>query len=182
MYCSAFRAIGQNGDDDDQEDQRERGQHERQRDLVRRALPERAFDQRDHAVEERLAGPAVIRTTMRSESTVVPPVTPGSVAAGLANHRRGFAGDRRFIDDGDAFDDLAVAGNDLARLDDDAIARPEVGRRDLSRSIRSARRRKAGVSRASCAANRLAPCRAPRRAPWRSWRTAPSGTARRRAR
>ena len=46
----------------------------------------------------------------------------GAIAAGLADHRRRFAGDRRFVDAGDAFDDLAVAGNHLAGLDADDVA------------------------------------------------------------
>ena len=47
----------------------------------------RAFDERDHPVEEGLAGLAVMRTTIWSDSTRVPPVTaerspptPGSPA------------------------------------------------------------------------------------------------------
>jgi hypothetical protein len=54
--------------------------------------------------------------------TVVPPVTPGTVAARLADDRGRFAGDRRFVDGGNTFDDLAVAGDHLSRLHD-AIAR-----------------------------------------------------------
>ena len=38
-------------------------------------LPLGALDERDHPVEEGLAGLCVMRTTMRSESTWVPPVT-----------------------------------------------------------------------------------------------------------
>src|SRR6266478_3578299 len=60
---------------------------------------------------------AVIRTLIWSESTRVPPV-----AAALADDRGGFAGDRRFIDRGDALDDLAVARDQIARLDDHDIA------------------------------------------------------------
>src|SRR5262249_4429079 len=62
--------------DDDQEDQGERREHERERDLVRRALPDGPFDQGDHAVEERLAGRRMSRTTIESDRTVAPPVTP----------------------------------------------------------------------------------------------------------
>ena len=40
-----------------------------------------------------------------------------AVAAALADHRRGFAGDGRLVDRGDAFDDFAVAGYDVAGLD-----------------------------------------------------------------
>ena len=37
-----------------------------------------------------------------------------AVAAGLADHRRRLAGDRRLVDRADALDDLAVGGDDLA--------------------------------------------------------------------
>ncbi len=43
----------------------------------------------------------------------------GAVAAGLADDRGRLAGDGRLVDRGDAFDDLAVAGDDLAGLDHD---------------------------------------------------------------
>lgn len=42
---------------DDEENQGERGQNQRQGDLVGRALADRAFDEGDHAVEKRFAGP-----------------------------------------------------------------------------------------------------------------------------
>ena len=65
----------------------------------------------------------------------------GAVAAGLADDRGRLAGDRRLVDRGDAFDDLAVAGNDLSGLDDDAVAGLQVRWR---RSLRSGRRRAGG--------------------------------------
>ena len=52
----------------------------------------------------------------------------GTVAAGLADHRRRFARDRRFVDRGDAFDDFAVAGNDVAGLDQNDVADAQVER------------------------------------------------------
>ena len=42
--------------DDDHEDQRQAGEQDVERDLVRRLAPLGALDERDHAVEERLAG------------------------------------------------------------------------------------------------------------------------------
>ena len=42
-------------DDGDQEDDRQPGEQDVERDLVRRLLPLGAFDERDHAIEERLA-------------------------------------------------------------------------------------------------------------------------------
>src|ERR1700727_2201137 len=62
-------------------------------------------------------GFCVILTTMRSDSTVVPPVT-----AGFADHWGGFARDGGFVDGGDAFHDIAVARDDLSGLDDDDVA------------------------------------------------------------
>ena len=47
-------------------------------------------------------GAAVILTTISSDSTRVPPVTARPVAAGLADHRGGLAGDRRLVDAGHA--------------------------------------------------------------------------------
>ncbi len=55
-----------------------------------------------------------------------------AVPAGLADHGRRLAGDRRFVDRRDALDDLAVAGNDVARDDLADIAGAQVGRGDLS--------------------------------------------------
>ena len=55
----------------------------------------------------------------------------GAVAAGLADDRSGLARDRGLVDRADALDDLAVRGDDLPRLDDDDVAAPELGRRDL---------------------------------------------------
>ena len=60
-------------------------------------------------------GLAVMRTTMRSESTLVPPVTAERSPPALADDRRGLAGDGRLVDRGDALDDLAVAGDEHAR-------------------------------------------------------------------
>ena len=89
-------------------------------------------------------GSWVISTTMRSESTRVPPVTalrspPDSRITG-----RRLAGDRRLVDRGDALDHRAVAGDHLAGLDDDDVAAAQLGggarrRRPRSRAIVSVR-------------------------------------------
>ena len=61
-----------------------------------------------------------------------------AVAAGLADDGRGLAGDRRLVDRGDAFDDLAVGRDEVAGLDQDDVAGPQVERRDrLIPSLRS---------------------------------------------
>ena len=52
---------------------------------------------------------AVIRTLIQSEMTSRAAGHRRTVAAALADDRRDFAGDRRLVDRGHAFDDLAVA-------------------------------------------------------------------------
>ena len=44
-----------------------------------------------------------------------------AVAAGFANHGRGFTGDGGLVDRGDTFDDFAVAWNEFARDNLDAV-------------------------------------------------------------
>jgi hypothetical protein len=52
-----------------------------------------------------------------------------AVAAGLADDGCALAGDRALVDRRDADDDLAVARDELARLDEDEVALAEVGAR-----------------------------------------------------
>jgi hypothetical protein len=86
-----------------------------------------ALDQGDHPVDEALSpGFWVIRTTMRSESTRGATGDRRPVTTGLTDHRGRLAGDGRLVDGGDALDDLAVAGDDLASLDNDTVADAEV--------------------------------------------------------
>ena len=161
--------------DDDEEDQRQ----------ARRAgcpsaisfgrlAPRGALDERDHAVEEALAG---LLGDLDDDAVGEHARAAGdgaAVAAGLADDRRRLAGDRRLVDRGDALDDRAVAGDDLARLDDDDVAAAQ-----LARPASRCRRAGARSSRcASRAARRPAPCRGPRRAPRRGWRRPRSATAR----
>ena len=84
------------GDADDQEDQRQAGQQDRERQFVRRLLPLGAFDQRDHAVDEgrarRGGDPHLDQVGQHRRAAG----DGRAVAAGFADDRRGFAGDRRF--------------------------------------------------------------------------------------
>ena len=52
----------------------------------------------------------------------------GSAAAGLTNDGRRFAGNRRFVDRGHPFDDIAIAGDDVTGLDAHDIAHAEIER------------------------------------------------------
>ena len=116
-------------DDDQQEDQRQHRQQDVERDLVRRLLPGGAFDQRDHPIEERVAG---IGGDLDHDPVGDHARAAGdrrTVAARFADHRRRFAGDRRFVHRGDALDDLAVGGDELAGDDADHVALAQAGRR-----------------------------------------------------
>ena len=114
-------------------------QQDVERDLVRRLLPLGAFDQRDHAVEERRAGR---RRDADDDAVRDHGGAAGhrrAVAAGFADHRRGFAGDGRLVDRGDAFDHLAVAGDDVAGLAHDEIAGLQVFGGDAFDRLRDCR-------------------------------------------
>jgi hypothetical protein len=104
------------------EDDGQADQQNVQRDFVRRLLPLGAFDQPDHAIEEGRAG--------RGGDAHADPVGQhlraaghrGAVAAGFADDRRRFAGDRRFVDRGHALDHFAVRRNDVAGFDQHDVA------------------------------------------------------------
>ena len=101
---------------DQQEDQRQRGKQNRQRYFVRRLLAFRAFDHRDHAVEEAVA---FFRRDADDDAVADDARAAGdgaAVAAALADDRRGFAGDGGFVHARDAFDDFAVGGDHIVRL------------------------------------------------------------------
>ena len=156
----------------EQEDDREPGEQDVERDLVRGLLALGALDEGDHAVEERLAGPG---GDAHDDLVGQHPGAAGdrrAVAAGLADHRRRLAGDGRLVDAGDALDDLAVAGDHLAgrRRRTRRRARAAGSGTSSSCAVRGGRGRPSRTG--SCAACRPAPCPAPRRSPRRSWRTA----------
>ena len=75
----------------------------------------------------------------------------GAVAAGLADDRRRLAGDGRLVDRGDPLDDLAVGGDEVAGLADDA-GRPWPARRRPPGS--RCRRRSGGGPRSPTASRR----------------------------
>ena len=167
--------VARDGRGREHEDDGQADQQDVERDLVRRLLPLGAFDQLDHAVEEGRAG--------RRGDAHLDPVGQHlraaghgrAVAAGLADDRRGLAGDRRLVDRGDALDHLAVGRDGVAGLDQDDVADLEARAGD--QLVVVAGRAPSAASpafRCACAAaHRPAPCRGLRRSPRRSWRTAP---------
>ena len=84
-----------------------------------------------------------------------------AVAAGFADDRRGLAGDGGFVDRGDALDDLAVGGDQVAGLDEDEVADAQA-RLDTAPSLAvrrpaaSASRRRLGLGGAERVGPRLA--------------------------
>ena len=111
------------GDDGDEEDDRQPGQQNVERDLVRRLLPRGALDERNHPVEERLArvGGDAHLDPVREHARAAR--DRRAIAARLTNDRCRLAGDGRFVHRRDPFDDLAVAGNDFACRHQDDVAR-----------------------------------------------------------
>ena len=111
----------------DHEDQRQAGEQDVERDLVRRLAALGAFDQADHPVEERMPGllgdldEDFVRQHARTARD------RAAVAAGLADDGCGLAGDRGLVDRGDALDHRAVTGDQLTGLDDYDIALAELG-------------------------------------------------------
>ena len=131
MYCSAFHAIGQSGTTTIRKISVKA--ESTSVSAISFGVRWRIAPSTKAIMRSRKESPAaaVMRTTMRSESTTRAAGDAGAVAARFANDRRRFAGNRRLIDRGDAFDNLAVAWDDLAGLDHDAVAGSQRRRRDL---------------------------------------------------
>ena len=151
------------------------GEQDPEGDLVRRLAPLGPLDQGDHAVEEGLAR---LLGDLDDDPVGEHPGAAGdgrAIAAGLADHRRRLAGDRRLVDRGDALDHGAVAGDPLPRLDDDDVAADQLGGRLLAAVAHSSRSPRS----ASPAGSPPGRDRGPRPAPRRGWRRRPSARARR---
>lgn len=97
-------------------------------------------------------GSCVMRTTIRSDSTFVPPVT-GPIAARLTNHRGGLAADRRLVDAGHSLHDVTVARDEFAGRDQHQVAATQVDRRN--RLLGKVRRREAWLPVADSASTGL---------------------------
>ena len=114
--------------DDRQEHERQPREQDVERDLVRGLAAVGALDELDHAVEE--AAPRLLGDLDHDPVREHPRAAGdrAAVAAGLADHGRGLAGDRRLVDRRDALDHGAVARDQLARLDHDDVAAAQLGR------------------------------------------------------
>ena len=106
----------------DHKDQGQDREQDGECDFVGRLLSSCTFHQMDHTVEEALAGIC----GHANEQPIGDDGRSGChrrehVGAGLPQHWRRFTGDRRFIDERDPFDYLAVGGNDVGLLDPDHV-------------------------------------------------------------
>ena len=122
MLASGIGREARNAGDGEDEDDRHACEKDVQRDLVRRLFAFRAFDKGDHSVEE---GRALARCDANHD-----PVRDDkraarhrrAVAARLADHRSGLAGDRGFVHGGNTLDHIAIRWDQIARLDEDDVA------------------------------------------------------------
>ena len=121
----AVDRVRQQRDRGVQEDERQAGEQDRERDLVRRLLPARRFDHRDHAVEEGLARVGGDADDQPVGEQARAAGDRAEVAARLADDRRRLAGDRALVDRADALDHLAVGGDEVAGFDQHDVAAPE---------------------------------------------------------
>src|ERR1035438_2237853 len=99
--------------DDNQENQSERCQYQRERDLVGGSLADGSFHQYNHAIQEGFTSPGrdanndLIGKHARAASYA------GTIASRSPNHRSGFAGDRRFVDRSNPLNNFSVAWDNL---------------------------------------------------------------------
>ena len=126
----AVEREGQQGGADDQEDDGETGQQDIQGNLVGGLLAFGAFHQADHAVQETLAGIGGDAHDQPVGEQARPAGDGAAVAARFADDRGAFAGDGALVHRGDAFDDLAVRGEDVAGFHQEQVVLAQSGRGD----------------------------------------------------
>ncbi len=105
-----------------QEDDGQGHQQDGQRDFVGRFPALGAFHHGDHAVEEGFARVDAALDHQPVGKNARPAGHRGEIAAGFADHRRGFAGDGALVDRRAALDDFAVARDDVAGFHQHHIA------------------------------------------------------------
>ena len=161
--CVRVRELGERaqGHHRGEEHDREPGEQDVERDLVRRLAALGALDERDHALQEALArllrdlDHDAVRQHARAASH------RRAVASGFPDDGCRLARDGGLVDGRDALDHRAVTGDHLARRDDHDVAADAAPRR-----LSPGRRRDARPSRcASRAGSRPGPFHGPRPAP-----------------
>ena len=105
-----------------QENDREAGEQNAERDLVGRLLAGCALHQRDHAIEKSFAGIGGDLDLDPVRQHLGAAGNGRAVAAGFADDRSGFAGNGRLVHRSHALDDFAVAGDVVAGFDVDDVS------------------------------------------------------------
>ena len=124
-HCKA--AIGELGEggkraNRDEKDQRQPSQKNRQRDLIRRFLPLRAFHKRNHPVKKALPGGGrhahldAVRDDARASSHRRP------ISPCLADDGCALACNRGFVDAGNTFDHFTIGWHQVTGFDEDDFA------------------------------------------------------------
>jgi hypothetical protein len=112
---------GLKGDDDRHEDDGQRREQDGECHLVGGLLPVRAFDQGDHPVQERVAALGGVAHNDAVREHRGSAGHRGAVTTCLADHRGGFAGDRRLVDRRQALGDLSVGGDEVTGRTDHEV-------------------------------------------------------------
>ncbi len=113
---------------DDEKHQRQPREQDVERDLVGSLLPLGSLDEADHPVEEAVAG---VGGDPHDEPVGEQPRATGhgvAVAAALADHWRALTRDGALVHACHALDHFAVAGHEIARLDQHVVASPQARR------------------------------------------------------
>ncbi len=120
MLTCIERKRCQRGDRNEEDDRQPRKQN-RKRDLIGRLLALCTFHQTNHAIEEAFAGVCGYAHDDTIGQHARAARHRASVAAGLPNDRRRFAGNRGLVDRRGAFEHVAVGGHDLSGLYDEPV-------------------------------------------------------------
>ena len=118
-------------DDHEQENDREGGEQNRERNLVGCLLARRALDHCDHAIDEGVAGFGGDADDHTIAEHARATGHGATVAAVFTHDGGGFAGDDGLIDGGDALDDIAVGRDHVTGFADDEVAFDEIGGGDF---------------------------------------------------
>ena len=109
-------------DADEQKNERQRREQNRQSNFVRRFLSLRTFDERDHAIEKSVAFVHRDANNDAIAQHARPARHRTAISATLPNDRRRFTRDGCLVHARDSFNDVAVRGNDVARLTNNGVA------------------------------------------------------------
>ena len=128
---AAPRREGPDGGGGQQEHQRQGDQQDRQGDLVRRFTALGAFHHGDHPVEEGFSRVHAAADHQPVGENACPAGHRGKIATGFTDHRGRLAGNGAFVHRGAAFDDFAIAGDNIPGFHQHHVAFAQIFRRHV---------------------------------------------------